>query len=170
MIINKDNKDDAERYIGSVVMFNDDVSYSVLLLRIYEDGFLTSAGFTEELIVPDKPLAIDDSDELVLFHAVAATELPVSMFKRKYVFANESTILEDVDVFLMCASLSGGDTLDVVQSMKDIDINAAYKIATDDKPNVPEVDIDESHRVFQSSKGYWYSWCMMLPVNYLIKN
>ena len=54
------NKDDGVKYLGTVVGVRD-MPYAVVLLRIYKNGFLTSAGFYDELLVPDEPVEPTDS-------------------------------------------------------------------------------------------------------------
>lgn len=152
----------AERYVNSVVGARD-LMYGMLLLRIYNDGFLTSGGFFDELLVPDEPQSIHDADDLILLHAVAATELPVDFYKKRFIFANEKEILEEADRYLTIAMLSKSDTHEVVGSLSGIDLEQALAIANMDRPAVISPDTVMEHRVYIDSKGRRFSWALMLP-------
>ena len=152
----------AERYVNSVVGVRDRM-YGMLLLRIYNDGFLTSGGFFDELLVPDEPQSIHDADDLILLHAVAATELPVDFYKKRFIFANEKEILEDADTYLTIAMLSKSDTHEVVGSLSGIDLEKALAIANTDRPAVRSPETSMEYRVYIDGKDRRFSWALMLP-------
>lgn len=72
----------AEEYLLSVVQLKNKAF--AILLRVYEDGFYTSLGFTKEVYVPDKPLRVDRAkgnlNIYVIFNAAAAPVLPVNLY------------------------------------------------------------------------------------------
>lgn len=156
------DRDIAERYVNSVVGVRDR-TYGMLLLRIYDNGFLTSGGFFEELLVPDEPQSIHDADDLVLLHAVAATELPVDFYKKRFIFANEKEILEDADRYLTIAMLSKSDTHEVVSSLSGIDLERALVIANMDRPEINSPELRQEYMVYQSGAGQMFSWALLLP-------
>lgn len=156
------DKNEAMKYLGSVVGIRDLV-YAVVLLRIYENGFLTSAGFYDELLVPDEPVEPSDSEDCILYHAVGAMHLPKDMHKRKCVFANEIDILLDADQYLMAAALTKEDVSEVVSSLSTVDLHKAAAIAERDMPEVNSPETREEFAVFTDIQGRCYSWCLMLP-------
>lgn len=156
------NKDEAVKYLSSVVGVRD-MPYAVVLLRIYENGFLTSAGFYGELLVPEEPVETSDSEDCILYHAVGAMHLPKDMHGRKCVFANEMEILLDADQYLMAAALTKEDVSEVVSSLSTVDLHKAAEIAERDMPEVNSPETREEFAVFTDIQGRCYSWCLMLP-------
>lgn len=157
-----DNKDDVAKYLGSVVGVRD-MPYAVVLLRIYSNGFLTSAGFYDELLVPDEPVEPTDSEDCILYHAVGAMYLPKDMHSRKCIFANEMDILLDADQYLMAAAFTKEDVSAVVSSLSTVDLHKAEKIVEQDMPEVNSPEVREEFTVFTDIQGRRYSWCLMLP-------
>lgn len=156
------NKDDATKYFGSIVGVRD-MPYAVVLLRIYENGFLTSAGFYDELLVPEEPVEPTDSEDCILYHAVGAMHLPKDMYSHKCIFANEMEILLDADQYLIAAALTKEDVSEVVSSLSAIDLHKAEKIVEQDMPEVNSPEVREEFTVFIDIQGRCYSWCLMLP-------
>lgn len=156
------DKNEAVKYLGTVVGIRDLV-YAVVLLRIYDNGFLTSAGFYGELLVPDVVIEPTDSEDCILYHAVGAMHLPKDMHERKCVFANEQEILLDADQYLMAAALTGEDVSEVVSSLSTVDLHKAAAIAEQDMPEVNSPETREEFAVFTDIQGRCYSWCLMLP-------
>lgn len=156
------NKDDAVKFLGSVVGVRD-MPYATVLLRIYDNGFLTSAGFYDELLVPDEPVEPTDSEDCILYHAVGAMYLPKDMHERKCIFANEKEILLDADQYLMAAAITKKDVSKVVSSLSTIDLHKVEKIAEQDMPEVNSPEVREEFTVFMDIRGWYYSWCLMLP-------
>lgn len=151
----KEDIDRAEQYVGSVVML-EGVGYGVILLRIYNNGFLTSGGFVRQIICPDIPVDVAHSQLDILFCNVAGTELPANMFEHKYIFAFDRKVLEDATVF------DTKDKLDIAQELKDVDVPKAFVLAAMDNPPVYEVNYNIEDCVYQALDGNWYSWCLMV--------
>lgn len=156
------NKDDVDKYLGSVVSARD-MPYAVVLLRTYSNGFLTSAGFYDELLVPDEPVEPTDSEDCILYHAVGAMYLPKDMHERKCIFANEKEILLDADQYLIAAALTKEDVSEVVSSLSTVDLHKAEKIVEQDMPEVNSPEVREEFTVFIDIQSRHYSWCLMLP-------
>lgn len=154
----------AEEYINTVVFVS--AKYGVVLLDVYDDAFLTSAGFVTAINVPDEKILLKDSEYFVILNAIAAFELPVDLFEREYAFANSRRFMEHLT--FACTHLSYEELHDMglVGKMKDIDLVAAYNKATTEVPIIDDIENDMDNLVYQSEFDVWSSWCMLIPKNF----
>lgn len=147
-----------DKYINSVVGITNSNMF-VLLLRIYDNGMWTSAGFVHEIIVEDEPVYMEELEDVeILFHASAATELPDDMFKHRYVFTNDVRLIMNVPAYrYFCSEIHKEP--EILHNLIDVDLEAANELATTDNP-VASIE-DNDNAVFRSDDGCWYSWCLL---------
>ena len=157
------DKAKAEQYIGSVVGV-EDTDFGVILLRIYTDGFLTSAGFYKEILVPETPTSVNDTKDIVLYHACAATELPVNWPGMQCILANEKEILFEADNYIDALVAANVDPLStgVFTQLKDVDLEKAEELAAEDRPAFESPDLN--NLVFTGLDGQQHSWCLMFNI------
>lgn len=151
----------AERFLGTVVGV-EEVAYAVILLRIYDDGFLTSAGFFKKLLLPDEPVSVEDTSDTVLYHAVAATELPTDFQNYWAILANEKEVLIEADRYIMFTMLTEVDpsATGVFRHLATVDVEAAEELLQSDRPEIKSPDFE--YPVFIDHEGHGYSWLLLV--------
>lgn len=159
-LLNKKSLDDAERYLSSVVCIPDEVYYAILL-RIYDNGYLTSAGFFDEVLVSDRPQSIEDQINLpVAFGPHAATELPTDFMKRKCVLFDDRDMLEETATFMACLEFLVEDPEHVIQKLVNVNIEQAVVLA-----NTAHPQVDADVGIYTGTDGEEYAWCLLLPMS-----
>lgn len=156
---------DPELYLNTVVSIAG-FPYGVVLLRIYDDIFLTSAGYSVNIILPEEPVSVAEFDDVICYHAVAATELPTDFMKLKCIATCSLQLLYEADPIIVQALMTGNDISRDMLTLSSVELDDAYEIAKASKPEVLADEQRSEYRVFVTDDGNHWSWILLFPEKY----
>lgn len=133
------DKNIAAKYLMSVIELPE-YPYAVMLMDIYENGFMTSVGFKQWIEIPAEPVSISETDSMILMNAESFEALPVDFTKYHCLFSNNEQILLDAVDPLFDALLCN-HRIDSLQRMTEIDFSTPAFVASD---------------------GSKYKWCLLV--------
>lgn len=155
----------SELYLNSVVSIPG-FPFGVILLRIYEDAFMTSAGYTHCVHLPQEPVPVAEYEDILCYCAAAATELPTDFMNRKCIASCSLDLLYEADPAIIQALISGDDISIHMLKLVSVELDDAYEIAKSDKPQIMENEERSEYRVFVTEDGNHWSWVLLFPENY----
>ena len=139
------------------VVYVDNIDYALVLLRVYDNGYLTSAGFFKEVRFPEKETQPEDV-EYILYNAIAATELPVGYEDCVCILSND---LQSIDEMV--------EYIDAFDKDLQVDLKKAEFLSNSDNLTVLDYDPRPEYHVFSYKDDHMqYAWCLLK--NNLIKN